>query len=92
MFVFEAAHQPAARAGDAQRVERQVLILGHPDGDRLEVVEEGGAAQVAAAGADAALDAGRVARGQLPQLDRQCRVAPRSRTSERKSTRCGAVK
>ena len=69
MFVLEAAHQPAARAGDAQRVEWQILVLGHPDGDRLEVGQERGAAQVAAARADAALDPGRIAGGELAQLD-----------------------
>ena len=69
VLVLEAAHQPAARAGDAHRVERQVLVLGHPDGDRLEVGQERGAAQVPPAGADAALHPGRVAGGELAQLD-----------------------
>ena len=69
VLVLEAAHQPAAGPGDAQRVERQILVLGHPDGHRLEVGEEGGAAQVAPARADPALDPGRVAGGQLAQLD-----------------------
>src|SRR4051812_19140342 len=69
MFVFEAAHQAAARTRDAERVEGQVLVLGHADGDRLEVGEERGAAQVAAARADAALHTGRVAGGELAQFD-----------------------
>jgi hypothetical protein len=55
MLVLQAAHQPAAGAGDAHGVDRQVLLLGHPHRDRLEVLEERGAAQVAAARADAAL-------------------------------------
>ena len=69
VLVLEAAHQPAAGAGDAHRVERQVLVLGHPDGHRLEVGQEGGAAQVAPARTDAALDPGRVAGRELAQLD-----------------------
>lgn len=69
MFVLQATHQPAARAGDAQRVEREVLVLRHPDRHRLEVGEERGTAQVTTARADAALHARRVAGGELPQLD-----------------------
>ena len=69
VLVLQAAHQPAAGAGDAQRVERQVLVLGHPDADRLEVGQERGAAQVAPARADPALYASRVAGGELAQLD-----------------------
>ena len=77
VLVLQAAHQPAAGAGDLERVERQVLVLGHPDRDRLEVLEERGAAQVAAARPDAALDAGLVARADLAQLDpRRQRCGP----------------
>src|SRR5262249_49924941 len=45
VLVFEATHEPPAGAGDAQRVHRQVLVLGHPDRDRLEVPEGRRAAQ-----------------------------------------------
>ena len=69
VLVLQAAHQPPARPGDAHRVHRQVLVLGHPDGDRLEVLEERRAAQVPAARADAALQPGLVARADLLQLD-----------------------
>ena len=68
VLVLQAAHQPAARPGDPHRVDGQVLFLGHPDGYRLEVFQEGGAAQVAPAGPDAALQAGLVARAHLAQL------------------------
>ena len=69
MLVLQAAHQPAAGAGDAHGVDRQVLLLGHPHRDRLEVLEECGAAQVAATRADAALEPGLIAGADLPQLD-----------------------
>src|SRR5262249_33430714 len=54
VLVLEAAHEPAASAGDPQRVHRQVLVLGHPDRHRLEVLEERRAAQIAAAWPDPA--------------------------------------
>ena len=69
VLVLQAAHQAAARPGDAQRVDRQLLVLGHPHRDRLEVLQERGAAGVPAARADAALQPGLVARADLPQLD-----------------------
>src|ERR1700759_1286926 len=68
MLVLQAAHQTAAGPGDAPRVDRQVLLFGHPDRDRLEVFEEGGAAQVAAARADATLQPGFVTGADLPEL------------------------
>ena len=69
VLVLQAAHQPPARPGDPQRVDGQVLVLGHPDRHRLEVLEEGGAAQVTAARPDPALQPGLVPRADLPQLD-----------------------
>ena len=69
VLVLQAAQQPPAGAGDLQRVDRQVLVLGHAHADRLEVLEERGAAQVAPARPDAALDAGLVARAELAELD-----------------------
>src|SRR6516164_10370054 len=68
VFVLEAAHEPAARAGDPQRVHRQVLVLGHPDRNRLEILEERRAAQVAPARPDPALEPRLVPRADLPQL------------------------
>ena len=40
LFVLEAAHQSPAYAGDLGRVERKILLLGHLDGDRGEIIEE----------------------------------------------------
>src|ERR1700753_2903940 len=69
VLVLQAAHQAAAGPGDAHRVDRQVLFLGHADRDGFEVLEERGAAQIAAARADAALQPGLVPGADLPQLD-----------------------
>ena len=68
VLVLQAAHQPPARPRDPQRVHRQVLVLGHPDRHRLEVLQEGGAAQVAPARPDPALQPRLVPRADLPQL------------------------
>src|SRR5690606_21685737 len=56
VFVLQATHQPPAGPGDLQGVQRQILILGHPDTDRLEIDEERGTAGVAPARPDPALD------------------------------------
>ena len=69
VLVLQAAQQPAARARDAQRVQRQVLVLRHPDRYGLEVLEERRTAQVMPARSDPALHAGLVPRGELAQLD-----------------------
>src|SRR3984885_6233843 len=69
VLVLQAAHQPPARPGDAHRVHRQVLVLGHPERDRLAGPEEGREAQVPAARADAALQPGLVPRADLLELD-----------------------
>jgi len=92
VLVLQAAHQPAARAGDPQRVHRQLLVLGHPDRHRLEVLQERGAAQVTAARADPALQPRLVPRPIWRSSTRALSRPPRSRTSARKSTRCGALK
>ena len=68
-LVFEAAHEPAAHARDLARVEGQVLLLGHLDGDGHEVGQPGVAAQGPAAAAVAAEDLGLVADAHLAQLD-----------------------
>ena len=69
MLILQAAHQPSAGTRDPQRVDRQVLVLGHPHGDRLEVLEECGAAQVTPARPDPALQPGLIPGADLPQLD-----------------------
>src|SRR5262249_28373833 len=68
VLVLEAAHEPAASAGDPQRVHRQVLVLGHPDRHRLEVLGERRAAQIAAAWPDPPLEPGLVPWAHLPPL------------------------
>jgi hypothetical protein len=69
VLVLQAAHQPPACPGDAQRVHRQFLVLGHPDRHRLEVLEERRAAQVTAARPDPALQPCLVPGADLPQLN-----------------------
>ena len=69
VLVFQAAHQTAAYTGDLRRIERKVLVLGHVDGDRMEVVEVGRAAQLTAAAAEAADHLRLVAHADLAQLD-----------------------
>ena len=43
-LVFQAAHEPSADPRDLRRVEGEVLLLRHADGDGHEVIEEGGTA------------------------------------------------
>ena len=69
VLIFETAHQPPAGAGYFGRVKRQVLILGHIDRNRMEVLQIRGAAQLAAAGAQAADHLRFIAHADLPQLD-----------------------
>ena len=54
LLVGQAAHQAAAGAGDLGRVQAQALLLGHLDGDRLEVLQKAAAAEHLPADADAA--------------------------------------
>jgi len=68
VLVLQAAHQPATRARDSQRVQRQVLVLGHPHRHRFEVDQERRAAELTAARADPTDDAGLVPGRQLAQL------------------------
>src|SRR4030042_898915 len=49
VLVDQAAHQPPADPGELRRVERQLLVLRHLDRDRLEVAQEGRAAELPAA-------------------------------------------
>src|SRR3990170_2006382 len=69
VLVDDAAHQPAAHAGEFRRVEREPLVLGHLHGDRLEVGEMGGAAELLAAGADPPHHPRLVADADLAHLD-----------------------
>ena len=69
LLVFQAAHEPAARAGDLRRIQAEVLRLGHFDGNRLEIIEEFLAAEGPAAYAESADHLGLVAHADLPQLN-----------------------
>ena len=69
LLVFEAAHEPAARAGDLRRVQAQILRLGHLDRNGDEVVQKLRAAERPAADAEAAEHLRLVAHADLPQLD-----------------------
>src|SRR6266498_2348655 len=68
-LVEQATLEPAAVAEEPAVCERHVLRLGHLDGDRIEVLEIGRAAELAAARADAVHELGGVAGPDLPHLD-----------------------
>ena len=68
-LVAQAAHEAAARAADLVGVERQVLLLGHADGDRLEAAAEARAAQLLAAVAEAAHEGRLLAHAHLAHVD-----------------------
>ena len=69
MLILQAAHQTAAHAGNLRRVERQVLVLRHVDGHRVEIVQIRAAAQLAPAGAQPADHLGLVAHADLAQFN-----------------------
>ena len=69
LLVLQAAHQPAAQAGNLGGVQREVLLLGHLDGHGLEVAQERAAADGPAAGAESAQHLRLVAHADLAQLD-----------------------
>ena len=69
MLVFEAAHQTATGTRDLGRVEREILLLCHVDGNRLEVIQKGRAAQRAAADTQTTEHLSLVAHTDLAQLD-----------------------
>src|SRR6266536_1677434 len=68
-FVEQTALEPTAVAEEPAVRERHVLGLGHLDGDRVEVLEIGRAAELAAARADAVHELGGIAGADLPHLD-----------------------
>ena len=68
-LIAQAAHQPAAAAGDLGGIEREILHLGHFGGDGRKLVQEGAAAVGAAADPDPAEHLGLVAHADLAQLD-----------------------
>src|SRR5258708_15543064 len=68
-LVDETALGAPCHAGGLRRVEREVLLLRHPDRDVRELVEPRRAAELATAGADAGEDLGLVARAKPADLD-----------------------
>src|SRR6185436_19511262 len=74
-LVAEAALQPPAHPGQLRRIEAEVLLLRHPDRDRLEALQPRGAAQRPAARSVAAEHLGLVADADLPHLDATAEVS-----------------
>src|SRR5881396_608124 len=69
VLVAQTALEPPAHAGELRGVERQALLLRHPDRHRLELLQPRGAAQLAPARPDPARHLGLVARADLLHLD-----------------------
>src|SRR6266478_3094681 len=69
VLVAEAALEPPAHAGELRGVERQTLLLRHPDRHGLELLQPRGAAQLAPARTDPARNLGLVARADLLHVD-----------------------
>src|SRR5437867_12794942 len=69
VLVAQTALEPPAHAGELRGVERQSLLLRHPDRHRLELLQPRGAAQLAPARPDPARHFGLVARADLLHLD-----------------------
>src|SRR5947199_397174 len=69
VLVAQTALEPPAHAGELRGVERQALLLRHPDRHRLELLQPRGAAQLAPARPDPARHFGLVARADLLHLD-----------------------
>ena len=69
LLILQAAHQPPAGAGNLGGIQRQVLGLGHLDGDRLELVQELRAAEGPSTDAQTAQHLGLVPHADLTQLN-----------------------
>ena len=69
LLIGQAAFELAAQPGYLGGIQRHVLVLSHLDRDTLEIGQETGAAQLAAAAADASQHAGLLAGSDLPELD-----------------------
>ena len=69
LLIFETAHETAAGAGNLGGIQAQILGFGHLDGNRLEVIQELGAAEGPSADAQTAHHAGLVPDADLPQFD-----------------------
>ena len=68
-LVFQTAHEPPADSRDLGRVEREILLLCHTDGNGHEVAEKGGTAERPSAAAHAAHHLCLVAHTDLTQFD-----------------------
>ena len=94
VLIFQAAHQTAAHTGDLRRIERQVLILRHVDGNRMEILEVRTAAQFTAAAAQTANHLRLIAHADLAQLnagaEHACEVL--DQLAEVHTAVCGEVK
>jgi len=69
LLIGQAAEQPAAHAGNLRRVQKEILLLGHLDGHRLELADESGAAAHLSAVAYGTNHLGFVADANLAELD-----------------------
>jgi hypothetical protein len=69
VLVPQATHETAAQAGYFRRVEGQVLVFGHLDGNRLKIAKERRATEKPTAWADAAQHLRFIPYADLPQLD-----------------------
>src|SRR5262245_40373046 len=69
VLVAQATLEPPAHAGELRRIEREVLLLGHLDRDRVEFPQPRRAAKLAATRADRAHELGFVAGADLLHLD-----------------------
>src|SRR5699024_12346069 len=69
LLIPQAAHQAAAAAADLGGVEGEALLLGHPDGDGLEVPQKAAAAEGLAEQADATHHLAIVTHADLAQID-----------------------
>ena len=69
LLILQAAHEPAAGAGNLGGVQGEVLGLGHLDGDRLELPQKGVAAEGTAADSQAPQHLGLIPNADLPQLN-----------------------
>src|SRR2546429_6932979 len=77
-LVDEAALEAAADTGELRLVQWQVLLFGHPYRDVRELVEPRGAAELAAARADAGHHLCLVAGAHPPELDARAEVRGQS--------------
>src|SRR5690606_15495630 len=69
VLVGQTAHETAAAAGDLRRIQRQPLVLGQLEADRLDLAQPRRATQLAAAPAHAAEEGRLVPHTDLLQLD-----------------------